>query len=119
MECGAELAAKVFGPSYKRASKMQVTLALTATISALASWLLSSELLWLIGAVLIFAVIPFTLIAIMPTNKKLLATNLDGKAQITKELLERWGKLHGVRSILGLAATSVFLYLSFSIKIHL
>jgi hypothetical protein len=27
---------------------------------------------WLAGALLIFAVIPFTLIAILPTNKKLL-----------------------------------------------
>src|SRR5688572_21366940 len=33
MECGTELAATVFGPSYKRAAVMQVALAAVATIS--------------------------------------------------------------------------------------
>ena len=34
MQCGTELAATVFGPSYHRATIMQVPLALLATISA-------------------------------------------------------------------------------------
>ena len=38
MQCGTELAATVFGPSYKRAAVMQVALALVAAISAMASW---------------------------------------------------------------------------------
>jgi len=35
MECGTELAATTFGPSYRRATVMQVTLALTATIGGI------------------------------------------------------------------------------------
>ena len=38
MECGTELAATVFGPSYTRAASMQVILALMATTTGLVSW---------------------------------------------------------------------------------
>src|SRR5262245_21650764 len=72
MECGTELAATVFGPSYKRAAVMQVALALLATISGVGSWSLRGTGLWLAGAALMFIVMPFTLIVILPTNKQLL-----------------------------------------------
>ena len=112
MECGTELAVTVFGPSYKRAARMQVFLIIVSTLGGLAAWLISGRLLWLIGAILIGAVIPFTLIAMMPTNKKLLDPTLDRKASSIDELLTSWGKLHAVRSLLGLAATLTFLYLN-------
>src|SRR4029453_14012715 len=71
MECGAELAATVFGPSYHRAAAMQAPLALVATVSAVGSWWFDDSILWLAGALLIFAVVPFTLLVILPTNKRL------------------------------------------------
>ena len=77
MQCGTETAAAVFGPSYRRATVMQVTLAMVATISSIVSWWLDDSILWAVGALLIFAVIPFTLIVILPTNKELLAPSLD------------------------------------------
>jgi hypothetical protein len=52
----------------------------------------------------------------MPTNNKLMDQDLDRKALMTKELLIRWGKLHAVRSLLGLIATLIFIYLSVSLK---
>jgi hypothetical protein len=77
MECGTQLAVTVFGPSYRRAAVMQIILALTATIAGISAWFLGAPRLWFVGAVLIFAVIPFTLIVIMPTNRKLLDPGLD------------------------------------------
>jgi uncharacterized membrane protein len=109
MSCGAELAATVFAPSYNRAVPLQVSLALVATVAGLSSWLQSGEILWLAGAVLIFSVIPFTLVVIMPTNKALLAPELDRRS--ATPLLERWARLHGVRSLLGLIASCLFLAL--------
>ena len=114
MECGTELAATVFEPSYKRASVMQVALALVSTLAGFVSWIINGQLLWLVEAVAIISVIPFTLIFMMSTNKKLIDPDLDRKALMTKELLIRWGKLHAVRSILGLVATLIFLYSSIS-----
>ena len=114
MQCGTELAATVFGPSYKRAAVMQVALALVAAISGVVSWSIAGSVLWIIGALLIFAVIPFTLIAILPTNKQLLAPGLDRKSASTHELLVHWGRLHGVRTVVSLTATLVFLVATLS-----
>ena len=111
MECGTELAATVFGPSYKRAATMQVSLALVSTSTGLLSWWMDGRVLWLVGAMVIFAIIPFTLIAIMPTNQQLLDPGLDRSSEATRRLLQTWGTLHAVRSILSLAASCIFLSL--------
>jgi uncharacterized membrane protein len=109
MECGTALAATVFGPSYKRAAVMQAALAVVASACGVACWLLSGSALWILGAVLIFLVIPFTLIVIFPTNKQLLDSGLDRNSGRAHELLVRWGKLHAVRTVASLTATAVFL----------
>jgi uncharacterized membrane protein len=109
MACGTELAATEWVPSYKRATKMQVPLAVISTIASLVSWRLTENILWLVGAFLIFAVIPFTLIAIRPTNELLLYAARDRASVETRALLEKWGKLHTVRSILSLLASAVLL----------
>ena len=111
MECGTELALTEWAPSYKRATGMQVPLAVVSTVASVGSWVLTGEVLWLLGALLIFAVIPFTLIVIMPTNNMLLAPGVDKTSPATHALLEKWGKLHGMRSILSLVASSLFLIL--------
>jgi len=108
MGCGTEIAATVWAPSYKRATVMQVALAVVSTIAGVSSWLIAGEILWLVGAIFIFSVIPFTLIVIMPTNKQLLDPGLDRASASTRALLEKWGKLHGVRSVLSLAAAATF-----------
>jgi uncharacterized membrane protein len=109
MECGTVLAVSVFGPSYRRAAVMQVILALIAMVSAISAWLLGGGVSWLVGGLLIFAVVPFTLIVIMPTNRKLLDPALDRTSNVAHDLLRRWGRLHAVRSILGLASSILLL----------
>lgn len=111
IECGTSLAATVFGPSYRRAAVMQATLALLSTIFAIVTWFLTGGGLWLVGALFIFAVIPFTFIAIMPTNKLLLSETLDKNSSSTKDLLQKWGKLHAVRSGLSLLSSITFTYI--------
>lgn len=109
MECGTALAATVFGPSYRRAAVMQVLLALVATIAGAAAWFLGASVSWLIGAVVIFSVVPFTLIAIRPTNNRLLDSSLDRGSEEARGLLQRWGRLHAVRSLLSLAAALILI----------
>jgi hypothetical protein len=109
MECGSELAATVFGPSYRRAAVMQVILAFSATVGGVGAWYLGAPVAWLVGAVLILAVVPFTLIAILPTNKRLLDPALDRGSPEAHRLLVTWGRLHAVRSVLSLLASVVFL----------
>jgi hypothetical protein len=60
MECGTALAATEFGPSYRRATVMQASLAIVSFIAAITSLALTSNYAWLLGGILIVAVIPFT-----------------------------------------------------------
>ena len=80
------------------------------TLAAIAAWLQGAPALWLIGGLLLGAVIPFTLIAILPTNKRLLAPCLDKNSALAKQLLHRWARLHAVRSALSLASFLVLLF---------
>ncbi len=111
LECGVELAATVFAPSYRRAATMQASLAILSTLFAILTWLLGGSWLWLLGAVLIFSVVPLTIIVIMPTNNQLLSADLDYKSESTRQLLLSWGKLHAMRSVLSLIASCIFLSL--------
>lgn len=65
---------------------------------------------WLLGAVLILANWPYTLGVVFPVNKRLEATPLGSANAETRALVETWGKLHAVRSGLGLGATLVYLW---------
>ena len=112
MTLDTRFAAAQWAPSYRRATWMQAPLALLSSVAGVASWLLGGGLGWGIAALLIGAVVPFTFIGIMPTNKALLAPGRDLNAAETRRLLERWAKLHMVRTALSLAATMLYLYLA-------
>ena len=109
MGCGTELAVTEWAPSYRRATAMQVPLAVVSTVAGLVAWLMTGRILWLLGAILIFAVIPFTLLVIMPTNKLLLDPTRNRASAETRALLKKWGRLHAVRSLLSFLASSIFL----------
>ena len=109
MGCDTKTAATVWAPSYKKATVMQAPLAVISFLAGVAVWLLGGGLLWLIGAVLIGLVVPFTFIAVMPTNNQLLAPGRDLSSAETRSLLEKWGRLHAVRSVFSLLASIVYL----------
>ena len=111
MSCGTELAATVFPASYARASAMQATLVVVGTVLALFVWILTGQILWLVGGVIFGVIFPYTLIVIMPTNKLLKYPGIDKSANSTRALLVKWGNLHLVRSILSLVAFAIFAYL--------
>ena len=111
MQCGVEIAATEFAPSYRRATVMQVTCAAVGLLSSIAAWLAGATLWWIVGGILLGSVIPFTLIVILPTNKRLLSPTLDRRSAEAERLLARWGKLHAVRSMLSGLALLLFLYL--------
>jgi hypothetical protein len=108
MGCDTKTAATVWAPSYQRATLMQAPLAIVGCLAGVAASLLGGGVMWLLGAVLIGSVVPFTFAAIMPTNKRLLEPGRDLASNETRALLEKWGKLHAVRSLLSLLASIVF-----------
>ena len=108
MACGTLLAATEFGPSYKRAAVMQAALAAVGTLAGVVAGLANGSAAWLTGSLLLFCVVPFTLIVIFPTNYKLLDPTLDRSSPEAHRLLTRWGRLHEVRTVLSLGAFIVF-----------
>ena len=111
MGCDTKTAVTVWAPSYKRATAMQAALAIVGFFAGVAVWLLGGGVMWLAGALCIGAVVPFTFIAIMPTNHLLLVPGRDLASSDTRSLLEKWGRLHGVRSALSLVASIVYVAL--------
>jgi hypothetical protein len=112
MQCGVEVAATEFAPSYRRATVMQATCAAVGPSSSVAAWLAGASFWWLVAGVLLGSVIPFTLIVILPTNKRLLEPTLDKGSVEAERLLSRWGRLHAIRSVLSGLALLLLLYLA-------
>lgn len=108
MSCTTQIAATVWAPSYRRATRMQASLAITGFAAGLTAWLLGAGSAWLIAALLIAAVVPVTLIVIFPTNKRLLETGRDPDSAETRALLVRWGQLHAIRSALSVVAAMIY-----------
>lgn len=90
---------------------MQATLAALGLLSSVGTWLAGATFWWLVGGIVPGAVIPYTLLVILPTNKQFLSSTRDRRSAQTERLLARWGALHSVRSVLSGAALLLFLYL--------
>ena len=90
MQCGVELAASEFAPSYRRATVMQASCAVLGLLSSVVAWRDGASFSWMVGGVLLGSVIPFTLIVILPTNKRLLSATLDKRSIEAARLLTRW-----------------------------
>ena len=110
LSCGAEAAVAEWAPSYKRATLMQVPLALVAGLFGIVRGIQGGGPLWLWAAMLILTVIPFTLLAIRPTNNRLLDPGRDRRSEETLQLLNTWGRLHAVRGVLSMAASMLVVW---------
>jgi hypothetical protein len=97
-------------PSYRRGFAMQAPLALVATGLGIWAYAETGDWRWLLGAALSLANWPYTLWGIMPTNRALMSTDSETVDPSVRGLVKKWGRLHAVRSSLGLAAVAVFLW---------
>ena len=101
-------------PAYRHGAAMQASLSLIGTILGLVAWWQSRDWLWLVGSVSLIAPWPFTLLIIKSTNDSLLATELQHAGAHSRALIEKWGRLHTVRSALGVLAAVLFFAASLS-----
>ena len=92
-------------PSYARGLIMQSSLVIISGVLGVLVYLGTWDRRWLLGAVLILANWPYTLGVVLPVNKRLEAMPPGSADHETRGLIESWGKLHAVRSALGLGAT--------------
>jgi len=109
LSCGIDLALKEFRPSYRRATLMQASLAIVGVASGLLAAWFQRVVHILVPTLLLGSVVPFTLVVILPTNKRLLDPALDVRPLDAAVLLQRWAMLHAVRSLLASVAFIMFL----------
>ena len=101
-------------PSYTRGATMQAPLALIGFLLGLLAWWQTGRWPWLLGAALLVANWPYTLLVILPTNRKLQGASSTNPPPEIRSLVVKWGALHAGRTALGLAATLAFLWASMS-----
>jgi hypothetical protein len=97
-------------PAYKRGFAMQAPLALIGFVLGAIAAYVRSDWRSLLGALVLLANWPFTLVVIMPVNNRLMATKAEDAGPEIRALIKRWGKLHAIRSALGAAAAAFFLW---------
>ena len=97
-------------PAYKGGTAMQATLAIIGFLLGALAWWQTREPGFGVGALAMIANWPWTLLAIMPINRKLMADDAARTDPQTRALLEKWGHLHVVRTSFGLLATVAFLW---------
>jgi hypothetical protein len=110
MTLGASAALQEFRPSYKRAAPPQAVLAMVCFLCGVSLAVLTQSRFWLLGGILVGAVVPFTLVFIMPTNRLLLDESKRLDAQVLESLLAKWARLHAVRSVLSVLGFLVLLW---------
>jgi hypothetical protein len=91
---------------------MQAPLAVAGFLLGLLAWWQTGVWLWLLGAIVLISNWPYTLLGIMPTNNKLMSTDPAIAGLDSRKLIEKWATLHAVRTVLGFAATVLFLWAS-------
>jgi hypothetical protein len=89
---------------------IQAGLAVLGGVLGAVLWFQSEQLAWLFGGLVLLANWPFTMFAIMPTNKRLLAMQPNQAGAEGRRILLRWGSLHNVRSALGTLAVLFYTY---------
>lgn len=96
-------------PSYRRATVMQASLAVLGLAFGIAAWLDGAGWVWLIAGVVLGSVVPYTLITMLPLNRRLLDPELDPAQAPVRDLLTEWGRRHLLRTGLGLLALLIML----------
>ena len=101
-------------PAYKRGFAMQAPLAIVGFLLGLAAWWQTGHWAWLLGAAILVANWPYTLLGIMPTNGIFMATETINAGPDSRAMIKKWAALHAGRTALGFAATLNFLWASVS-----
>jgi len=98
--------------AYKRGTAMQASLAIIGFLLGLLAWWQTGQWFWLLVAAILVANWPYTLLGIMPTNQTLMTAEPASAGPESRALIEKWATLHAVRTMLGFAATLIFLWAS-------
>ncbi len=109
LEPGTAAAIREWRPSYRRATVLQASLAIAGLLAAVGAWIQGRGTPVLIAGLALGFVVPFTLVVIFPTNRRLSDPELDEGSAQAAALLVKWNRLHAVRSAAALLALVILL----------
>ena len=101
---------KEWKPSYAGGFAMQGSLAVMSGVLGLVAAWITNDWRWAVGAALIVANWPYTVFGMMPTNNKLKSIAEDEAGPASRAMIEAWGRLHAIRTTLGITATLAYLW---------
>ena len=101
---------KEWKPSYAGGFAMQGSLAVMSGVLGLVAAWITNDWRWAVGATLIVANWPYTVFGMMPTNNKLKGIAEDEAGPESRAMIEAWGRLHAIRTGLGITATLAYLW---------
>lgn len=104
LRAGPAVALAQFRPSFRRAARMQASLAVLGFLAAVAAYAAGRGMPALLGGLVLIWVIPWTLLVIKPVNRLLLDAERTAETPDTEVLLTRWGMLHTMRTAASLMA---------------
>jgi len=84
--------------AYKRGFAMQAPLAIIGFLLGMVAWWQTGHWAWLLGAATLVANWPYTILGIMPTNARLVATEPARAGADSRALIEKWATLHAGRT---------------------
>jgi len=96
--------------SYKRGFAMQAPLAIVGFLLGLLAWWQTGVWTWFVGAIILIANWPYTLVVIMPVNNRLMAIVPAAANADSRRLIEKWAWQHAARTGLGFAGVLLFLW---------
>jgi uncharacterized membrane protein len=109
LEPGTAAAIREWRPSYRRATVLQASLAVAGLLAAIGAWMQGRGTPVLIAGLTLGFVVPFTLVILFPTNRRLSDRALDEGSAEAAALLRQWNRLHAVRSAAALVALVILL----------
>jgi len=95
--------------AYRRGYMMQASLAIVGGFFGVVAFFSTFEWRWLLGAGVLLVNWPYTMVVMMPTNRRLMNTPPGAATAETRRMIGRWGIFHAGRSALGLVAALIFL----------
>lgn len=92
-------AIEVFKPFFNKTHTIVISMSITVSVLALILSIVSGKWWWFGISLLMHLNGPYTLKFMMPTNRRLMADDVDPYSEQTNSDLEKWGGLHAVRTL--------------------
>lgn len=110
LKVGVGFATDYFRSMSRRTAPAMMVLTATAAVTGVAAWFVHDDIRWLIGAILMAGMFPFTFFMIVPTNRALLKVDAAANPDEAAALHAKWSVMHAWRAVLGVPAFLLFLW---------